>query len=149
MVVPQQPRVVTQTQTIPIPIPMGGAPQRGQPSGMVVKQTVKQQQSAQAKTKRTIRKRQQGTLGKSRKQYNALKKQVKARITKAKKAFYDAENKKIMSMKRGQRKAARDKLRAAIKSKLAKLMAMVKPSSSLKTMEAVAKAISVVKKLKW
>ena len=79
----------------------------------------------------------------------ALKKQVKARITKAKKAFYDVENKKIMTLKRGQRKSARDKLRAAIKSKLAKLMAMVKPSSSLKTMEAVAKAISVVKKLKW
>ena len=149
MVLPQQPRVVTQTQTIPIPIPMGGAPQRGQPSGVVVKQTVKQQQNAQAKTKRTIRKRQQGTLGKSRKEYNALKKQVKARITKAKKAFYEAENKKIMGMKRDQRKAAREKLRAAIKSKLAKLMAMVKPSSSLKTMEAVAKAISVVKKLKW
>ena len=149
MVLPQQPRVVTQTQTIPIPIPMGGAPQRGQPSGVVVKQTVKQQQNAQAKTKRGIRKRQQGTLGKSRKEYNALKKQVKARITKAKKAFYDVENKKIMGMKRGQRKAAREKLRAAIKSKLAKLMAMVKPSSSLKTMEAVAKAISVIKKLKW
>ena len=151
----QPPRVVTQTQTIPIPIPMGGGSQQQQAqrptgqSGMVVKQSVKQMQNAEAKTKRRIRKRQQSTVGKARKQYNSIKKKVKSELTKAKKAFYDAENKKIMQMKRGTRKSARTKLRAAIKAKLDKLMSRVKPGADLKTVEAINRAIAQLKKIKW
>ena len=111
---PPQPRVVTQTQTVPIPIPMPmGGGQRQQPpgrSGVVVKQTVKQQQKTTAQQKNKIRKRQKGSITNLRKQYTATKKQVKSAMMKAKKALYSTENSKIKKLPAKERKRA--KLRA-------------------------------------
>ena len=149
---PPQPRVVTQTQTVPIPIPMpmgGGRQQQPGRSGVVVKQTVKQQQKTTAQQKNKIRKRQQGSITNLRKQYTATKKQVKSAMMKAKKALYSTENSKIKKLPAKERKAARAKLRAAMKAKFDRLMSVAKPTTSFKTLEALTRAIAQLKKVKW
>ena len=145
------PRVITQTQTVPIPIPIptGAAPQKKQPSGIVVKQTVKQEQKASVQKNRRIRKIQKGSITKARKAYNALKKQIKAALTKDKKSEYTRENDKIKKLPAKSRKAARAKLRVEIKAKLQKLLKFAKPSKAYKTIEAINRAIAQLKKLKW
>jgi hypothetical protein len=118
-------------------------------AGIVVKQTVKQEQTSRAKQKTHIRKRQKGTVGKARKLYNALKRKVKSALMKSKKEFYATENTKIKKLPSKNRKQARIKLRAFLKAKIAKLLGSAKASTTYKSIESLNRAIVQLKRIKW
>ena len=110
-----------------------------------MKQTVKQ---IQGKDK-AKRKKRKGGIGKSRKEYNAIKKEVKARLTAQKKVTFEKHNARIKKLPAKERAAARKKLRAELKARHSKLVKQLKTGKSLKTLEAIHAAVSIAKKLKW
>ena len=143
----------TRLQQIPVPYPTTGVTarpaERRPQAGIVVKQTVKQEHKSTSKRNTRIRKTQKGSVAKSRKRYNALKKAVKKAVMNSKKAHYGTQNENIKKLPAKSRKAARAKLRAMIKSRLQKILGVVKPGTSYKTIEQINRAIVQLKKVKW
>jgi hypothetical protein len=142
-------RSAVQTIPIPIPMPMPQRADRKGTRGIVVKQTVKQQQRTTARTNDRIRKRAKGSITRVRKQYTKLKQQIKAALQKAKKSEYAQKNEKIKTLPVKSRKGARAKLRAEIKTKLTKLLNVAKPGTAYRTIVELNRAIALLKKLKW
>jgi hypothetical protein len=112
---------------------------------IVVKQTVKQVQGPD----KPKRKKRKAGIGKSRKEYNAIKKEVKSRLTAQKKVTFEKHNARIKKLPAKERAAARKKLRAELKARHSRLVKQLKTGKSLKTLDAITAAIRVAKKLKW
>ena len=95
------------------------------------------------------RKKRKPGIGKSRKEYNAIKREVKSRLTAQKKTTFEKHNARIKKLPAKERAAARKKLRAELKARHSRLVKQMKTGKSLKTLDAIAAAIRVAKKLKW
>jgi hypothetical protein len=119
-------------------------PEKQRPQ-IVVKQTVKQVQGPD----KPKRKKRKPGVGKSRKEYNAIKKEVKSRLTAQKKVTFEKHNARIKKLPAKERAAARKKLRAELKARHSRLVKQLRTGKSLKTMDAITAAIRVAKKLKW
>ena len=89
------------------------------------------------------------SLAAVRKQYTTVKKQITKALRVAKKKMYDRENAKIKQMPRGNRKAARERVRAEIKKRFATLLKSMRPASHYKKVGAVQQAIQNIRKVKW
>jgi hypothetical protein len=125
------------------------APLPGKPS-IIVKQTVKQVQSAQNKKRNaTVRKTNRTSLAAARKKYTTAKRELTKKIRASKKAEYMQENAKIKSLPAKQRKAARKRVQAVLKTKLQKLLTLMKPSSFYKKIAHVQTGIATLRKIKW
>ena len=110
-----------------------------------MKQTVKQVHGPD----KPKRKKRKAGIGKSRKEYNAIKREVKSRLTAQKKVTFEKHNARIKKLPAKERAAARKKLRAELKARHSKLVKQLKTGKSLKTLDAITAAIRVAKKLKW
>ncbi len=116
----------------------------------MVKQIVKQEQRAKTKQRTAgVRAAKKKSIGDARKRYTQVKKTILKALRAAKKKSYTSQNKKINAMPAKQRKAARDKVRAALKVKLDKLLRDIRPASAYKRVEIVEAAIATLRKLRW
>lgn len=136
-----------QPQVIPVATQPSGAvqipmrprvPEKQKPQ-IVVKQTVKQVQGPD----KPKRKKRKPGIGKSRKEYNALKREVKSRLTAQKKVTFEKHNARIKKL------PAKERAAAELKARHSRLVKQMKTGKSLKTLDAIAAAIRVAKKLKW
>ena len=127
--------------------PSVGAAASGKPQ-IVVKQTVKQVVGDTKRRKKAVKTSNRQVLKTKRKEYNTTKKAVKKALSVAKSAQYARENDKIKKMERGERKAARKKLREMLKARYASLLKQL-PSSNKMSYGDIASLISKIKTVKW
>jgi hypothetical protein len=117
---------------------------------IVVKQIVKQEQRAMTKQRTAgVRAAKKKSIGDARKRYTQVKKAILKALRAGKKKAYTSQNTKIKAMPAAQRKAARDKVRAALKAKLDKLLRDIRPASAYKRVEMIEAAITTLRKLRW
>jgi hypothetical protein len=149
MIQQKQPQVIPvatgSSGIVQVPMRQPIRPPEKQKPQIVVKQTVKQVQGPD-KPKR--RKRKAG-VGKSRKEYNAIKKEVKSRLTAQKNVTFEKHNARIKKLPAKERAAARKKLRAELKARHSRLVKQLRTGKSLKTIDAITAAIRVAKRIKW
>jgi hypothetical protein len=116
----------------------------------VVKQIVTQDQKQKTKQRTaTVRKAGKTSITTARKRYTAAKKVATQKIRAAHKSLYNAENAKIKALPSKRRQAVRKGLRARLKTKLDKLLKLMKPGSFYKKVEDVERGITQLRKIKW
>ena len=144
---PSQPR--RPAQQVPITVPVVGHGGRPSLQPVIQKVTVTQKVGADKKRrKKKIKAVKTKSLTGKRKEYTALKKQVKKALSAEKKARYTKANEKIKHLPVKQRAAARKKINAELKSKLASLHKQMPPAGKKKH-EELQVLLSKVSKLKW
>ena len=127
----------------------GAAQKKEGPTKIVIKQTVKQIQGADTKRrKKRVTKGNAQALKKKRKEYASVKKAVKKALLVGKKAQYAEDNAHIKTMKRGERVAARKKLKQALKSRMILLLKQL-PGSGRLDFTDLAALISKIRRVKW
>ena len=132
---------------VPIPIPMYPGGTSDQPiekkPAVVVKQTVKQVVNEPKKRKAPSK------LSGLKKQYNQVKKTVVKELRSAKKSSLTDQLAQANELPKSKRAAAKKKIRAALTSRLKKLLQIAKPAKHFTDGDELRKAIRVVKRLKW
>jgi hypothetical protein len=117
---------------------------------IVVKQIVKQEQiQKNIKRAKAVKRKNKESITAIRKKYTAAKKAVAKTLREAKKAAYTRENASIKKLPTKNRKIARSKKQAELKSKLQKLLKQMKPGTSYKKIDHVLAAIAALRKIKW
>ena len=140
----QQPQIIPMPQQSGVvQVPVGRRQEAPSKPQIIVKQTVKQVQGKEKP------KRRKTGITKTRKEYNALKKQVKARIKEQKDAAYEKQNARISKLPKKKQTALRRKLKKGLKDKHSRLVKQLKAGSSYKSVDALHSAISLAKSLKW
>jgi len=127
----------------------GGRPQAQQQPSIVVKQTVKQIVGGEVtKRRKAVKHETKRTLTTRKKEYNSLKKSVKASLQRAKKENYKRGDAEIKSMPKGDRVAARKRLRADLKKKHSVLLKQL-PATGRLTLADISALINKIKRIKW
>ena len=88
------------------------------------------------------------SLTTKRKEYTALKKQIRKALTAGKNTSYTKRNESIKKMPTNKRAAARKGLKAELKRKLSSLLKQMPPAGK-KGHDEIAILLSKVRKLKW
>jgi hypothetical protein len=145
-----KPPIVLQRDSNRFPVPVPSAAGRKQPSGITIKQTVKQVQAASGKRRnKKVKFNNKAVLKKLKTQYSTAKKRIQKELVTKKKLEYESRNKDIKLLPAHQRKAARKKVRDELTKKMKGLKSLLLPLSRLKQPADVESAINSTKKIKW
>jgi hypothetical protein len=117
-------------------------------SGLTINMKQIQNEKARRRTK-AVKKSSKSVLTAARKRYTKVKKGVVKALRAGKKKQYDEANKQIKQLPPAQRKAARTRIRAQMKSKLDALLKKIRPASSYAHTTNVESGVSALRKMKW
>ena len=136
-------------QQVPITVPFVAGGQKPTLQPVIQKVTVTQKIGEDKKRRRKkIKAIKTKSLTTKRKEYTALKKQIRKALTAGKNTSYTKRNETIKKMPTNKRTAARKGLKAELKRKLSSLLKQMPPVGK-KGHDEIAILLSKVRKLKW
>jgi len=117
-------------------------------AGIVIKQNVKQVVNERKRRKKSSQTADKRSVVNRKKEYNALKKELKKRFTELKREKFKSGSAEIKKLPPKERKAARASLKKELTDKLRALISKM-PSATKKSAGELEKLIGIIKRLKW